>query len=488
MKMNKIIYKLLLGVALVVVVGSCDLNTMPTNSIEKEKPYKDLQNTEYVLNGTWAYMWETFNTYASPGWGTLFLVNDFMGNDVVEIGKYGYSAVYRYNAMNSGTNGQVVQIWRLAYKVIDNMNNILVRIDDVSGNDEAYRSRIKAQAYALRGYMYLSLAVSYSSAYPLDANTPCVPIYTEPTTTATKGNAKSTLTQVYQRAEDDLLEANKLIGTYQRSAKHKIDKSVIEGLLARLYLHTERWSEASEYAALAHAGYSWMAPEEYLAGFNDTSNAEWMWGHGGTTEQSNSSYIFHYKDVSSSSSYYYSMMADPYFIDYFDQNDIRYQLFEWSTAKRSAGYLMYKKFLFRSNTTADNVMMRKAEMVLIEAEALAEQNLLSQSIAKLNELRQARNADTPNLSGLSKSDLIEEILIERRKELFGEGFALSDIKRRQKAVERKDFPTGQLIPGTEIEKKGHSVTNLPDGTDFVPNSPAYNFTIPASEYTNNPNI
>lgn len=483
--MKKIKYKLLAASLLVLLFG-CDLDTTPTTSVNEKDVYETLEKVEYVINGTWAYVWETRNTYASPGWSTLMLVSDFMGNDVVETGKYGYSDVYKYTAMTSGTSTQVVLIWRLAYKAIDNMNNIIKKIDDIYG-DDAYRARLKAQAYAFRGYMYLNLASYYAGAYSEDPNQPCVPIYTEPTDAKTEGKSRSTLAQVYTQAENDLREAYKIMGTYTRSAKYKIDKNVVAGLLARVCLHTEKWEDAGKYAALAHEGYNWMPSEEYLAGFNNLANAEWIWGQGTASDQSAASESFDYKDVSSKSSGYYSMMADPYFMDLFDEDDVRFQLFQWDES-RSKGYLMYKKFRFKDNGIADIVIMRKAEMVLIEAEALAEQGDLNGAIAKLNTLRIARGAQTPELSGLSKEDLVEEILIERRKELFGEGFALADLKRREKSLERKAYADDAKVPGTEIPVRGHSILRFPNGTDFVANSSYYLFVIPATEYTNNPNL
>lgn len=485
--MKNLKYKLS-AIFLAVLLQGCDLDTMPTTSVNEGQVYENLQNVEYVINGTWSYIWETYNSYAAPGWSTLLLASDYMGSDVVETGKYGYSDVYRYTATISGTNGQIVHIWRLAYKAIDNMNNIIVNIDDIPG-DDAYRARIKAQAYAFRGYMYLNLATYYAHAYSLNPEQPCVPIYTEPTTPATEGNSRSTLAQVYSRAEEDLLLAYAGLGDYQRTARYKIDRNVAAGLLARVYLQTENWVEAEKYAALAHTGYVWMSQTDYLNGFNDLSNPEWIWGQGTTTDQNVASDGFDFKDVVSRSAGYYSMMADPYFMDLFDSNDIRFQLFEWKTDEtRSPGYLMYKKFRYKENSTGDVVIMRKAEMVLIEAEALAEQNRLIESVNKLNELRNARGADTPDLSALNRQQLVEEILIERRKELFGEGFALADIKRRQKAVERKAYPDDEYIPGTEFLKRGHSTLRFPNGTDFVPNSPYYNFSVPNSEITNNPNF
>jgi len=494
-KMKKLLYTIVFAICGISFQG-CDLDTSPTNAVDSSIVFENAENAEKVLNGTWAYVMETSSTQANPGWATLFRVNDAMGNDVAIItAKYGFGGQYAFTEMIKTNSGTVGLLWRTAYKAIDNANHLITKIDDVPGED-ALKQRIKAQAYGLRGYMYLYLATFYADSYAKDPKAPCAPIYTEPTGAQTQGAPRSSLETVYKRAEDDLTEAYKLIGNYSRNMKHKIDKNVIAGLLARLYLQTQSWENAAKYAAEAQTGYSWMSHEDYLAGFNDNSNAEWIWGHGQTTDQDNASLNFAYIDVSLSSPGYYSFMADPYFMDLFDEDDIRYQLFEWDLTERYRGGLMYNKFRFRSNETGDIVLMRKAEMILIEAEALAEQSgKLNDAKNKLNELRKERytvQASIPNISGLSKEDFIEEVLIERRKELFGEGFGLADIKRRQKAVERKKIADNDFIiingVSTGTKKKGHDKTNFPDGTPFVANSPYYIFAIPETETTNNPNL
>lgn len=482
--MKKITYTIW-GIIIALTLNSCDLDTDPTNAVSNDLVFENATNAEKVLNGTWAYLMDTYFTYQNPGWSSLLRTSDAMGNDVaVQPGKYGYLAHYSFTNITATNSTTAQGIWTMAYKVIDNTNHLITKIDAVPG-DNTLKTRIKAQAYALRGYIYLNLATFYADSYTYDPTELCVPIYLEPSTSSTVGNAKSSVEAVYQRAEDDLIDAYNTIGDYTRDGKHKIDKNVIAGILSRLYLQKNDWQNAQKYAEEAHKNYSWMSQNDYLSGFNDRSNNEWIWGHGQTSDQSTASYSFNFLDVSSEASYYYSFMADPHFKDLFDNNDIRSQLFEWDV-KRYKGGLMYKKFKYRSDKTADIVLMRKAELVLIEAEAYAELDQLPKAIEKLNELRTQRGADTPDLSALSKSDLIEEILKERRKELFGEGFALYDIKRLQKSVERS-AATG-LVPDTDISIKGHTVIKFPDGTEFKPHSPYYIFAIPASEVTNNPNL
>lgn len=485
------------GLLVGLILHSCNLDVEPVASVSNTVVFQNTDNAEKILNGAWSNLWESFYSYQNPGWTSLLLASDAMGNDVVlQPGKYGYYKHYSFTNINSTSSSTGLAVWRLGYQTIDNANQIISHIDNVAGEDQD-KARVKAQAYALRGYIYLNFASFYSLSYAKGSDALCVPVNTDPTVLSTEGRPKSKLKEVYQLIENDLQTAYANIGDYDRgSRKYKIDKNVISGLLARLYLQIGQWDKAQRYANEAQSSYQWMAKADYLKGFNDNNNVEWIWGHGQTTEQSNASYSFHFKDVYSSSSYYYSFMADPYFKDLFDANDIRTQLFEWDT-RRYIGGLMYKKFQFRANSTADIVLMRKAEMVLIEAEAYAEQGKLSESIVKLNELRQQRGAYTPNLSGLSKDELVEQILIERRKELFGEGFSLSDIIRRQKAVERKEIPIntylivgGQpvIVNKNKVTIKGHSATKFPDGTNFAPNSSYYLFAIPSSEAINNSNL
>lgn len=486
MKKTIIYISLLIGVT--VGFSSCDLETAPTDSVNNSLALNSVENTEKVLNGTWAYLMDTYTTYRNPGWASLFRASDAMGNDVaVQPGKYGYLTHYSFTEMNSSQSTTTRAIWTLAYKSIDNMNHIITKIDDLDGDLEL-KNRIKGQAYALRGYLYLNLVTYYGEAYTYKPDEPAIPIYTQPSDSETQGGVKSSVQEVYARAEEDLLDAYDLLGGYERNAKHKIDKNVVAGILARLYLQKgDSWNKAQQFAAEAQSEYSWMSKNEYLNGFNDRTNSEWIWGHGQTTEQSTASYNFHFIDVSSESSGYYSFMADPYFQELFDEEDVRSELFEWDKTRYKGG-LMYKKFRFRADETGDIVLMRKAELVLIEAEAFAEQGKLGDAIKKLNELRTARGAATPDLSGYNAEGLIEEILIERRKELFGEGFSLSDIRRRQKKIERKAVADEYIPESTTIKKKGHTVFKFPKGEEFSVNSPYYKFIIPALETDNNPNL
>ncbi len=120
----------------------------------------------------------------------------------------------------------------------------------------------------------------------------------------------------------------------------------------------------------------------------------------------------------------------------------------------------------------DNLYMRLAEMYLIKAEAEANLGQDANAITTLETLIKKRNASysyatTAYYKGTTDK-LREEIYLQRRIELFLEGFSYSDLRRLGKPLAR---PTG--TGNHDISKVG--IINMP-GTD-----PRFLFKIPQSE-------
>ncbi|MBB1150562.1 MULTISPECIES: RagB/SusD family nutrient uptake outer membrane protein [unclassified Myroides] len=488
------------------VLISCDLDTSPTDAVEEKEVFKTVSGSEKVLNGSWGQLMETFSTYANPGFGSFLRTSDAMGNDVVlQTNKYGFGNHYQFSALY-GKGGTNSHSWNLSYKTINNMNNILAYIDDSKG-DAGEKRRIKGQAYALRGFMYLHLASSYAFAIDKDPNALAVPIYLKPTTANTQPGKRATVTEVYNQALADLEEALVLIPEgYVRKQKFQIDHTVVLGLLSRANLYARNWQKAKDYSdrLLVKNDYL-MTENEYKTGFNDVNNREWIWGHPQTPDQSGASYQFHYLDVTSTDSFYYSFNADPHFKDLFDDGDYRKSMINWAPdpgakiENASVVWMRYAKFKFKAGQLADIVLMRTSEIYLINAEAKARLND-GDAINKLNEVKRARHAALA--SNLSGNDLVEAILLERRKELFGEGFSLVDIVRNQKSVVRKKYELDKVdytyvvkdeqgkeeVKTKVMTANGHYALNLPDQSPFVANSPYYLYQIPAVEERENPNL
>jgi hypothetical protein len=497
MKKHLLIYIAALATAL----AGCNkqLETSPTNAVSGDIVLKNVANLNTIYEGTWASMMDDFygGIFGNPGFKTIALLSDVMANDVnLIVTKYSYAPAYRFSQVNDKTQSRQSAVWNQLYKLINNQNIIIANADRVEG-DATAKKVLKAQALALRAHLYTTLASFYQFSYQKDSLSKTVPLYITPSSDTTVGNPKSTLKEIYTQIYQDLNEALPLLEGYQRNAKYKINTNVVYGLLARAYLYSGRWQQAADAATEAVKGFPLMPPADYTRGFNDVNNSEWIWGHPEIPSQSDGSYSFHFLDVSSASSFYYSFMADPFFRELFNDGDIRKSLFNWDGNPGREGYLQYKKFRFRDDQTGDLVLLRSAETLLIKAEGLARADKVEEGKDALNELRTARSATL--FTGNTKEELIKEILTERRKELWGEGFGLLDIIRTQQAVVRKPYVDGAgndikvtvtAPDGTTklVPIKYHTALKFTDGSDFVPNSPYYIFVPPISEEQNNPNF
>ena len=503
-------FKNIVGVLFLAIgTASCSLDTNPTDAVEDSIVFETTGGNDKVLVGTWGSLMESFNSYANPGYSAFLRASDAMSSDVVQNTRYGFRSHYQFNALYSrgGTN---THSWVQTYKTINNVNNVIAKIDQSEGT-VGDKKRIKGQALAFRGFMYLHLASTYALAIDVDPNVLVAPIYTEPTSKETEPRAQATLREIYDQVLSDLEQALMLIPVdYKRNAKYKFDHQVVLGLLSRANLYARNWEDAKKYSELlleqlGDNGRLFMNEGEYKSGFNDVNNIEWIWGHPQTAEQSNASYSFNYLDVTSPQSYYFSFNADPYFRELFDEGDYRKKLIYWapnpSNSKPNEGdeaYMRYAKFKFRTASIADIVLMRTSEIVLINAEAKAHLGDAGGAVERLNALKVARGAK--EVTSETGQALLESIWLERRKELFGEGFGIVDIIRNQKSVERKLYPSENKIPYSYevidangvvstvtvgLNPKGHDVLVFPDKSAFVPNSKYYLYRIPEVEEIEN---
>ena len=199
-------------------------------------------------------------------------------------------------------------------------------------------------------------------------------------------------------------------------------------------------------------------------------------------------YLFYFKDCTSDA--YTNLNADPYFKEEFEEGDYRKDLFDWGQTAYGDWAMLNKKFIFKDldNMLADLVLMRTSEMYLIKAEAAAHlAGKESEAQQLLKTLRDARMKEGKTAAAVTETGdaLIQEIWKERRKELWGEGFALTDLIRNQQSVERKEYDGKITVGDKEISVKGHTIISLPDNTPFVPNSKYYLFRIPEKEELQN---
>ena len=492
--MKKSIYQSFFYTLIVALLfSSCSddfFETSPAGDLTGSETFATTTNIDALMNGTLRYLMESSTSQDNPGYGAIMLSQEVMGDDAIaRDGVYGFRDSYPFRDPYDNTTRRALFFWSFQYKVIDNCNGIIANVDQAQGTDDE-KKYLKGQALALRAFVYLNMVRQYQFTYAKDKTAKAIPVYTEPTSPTTQPKSRSTVEQVYNQIIADLTQAETLLPGYKRLVKNRLDLNVVKGLLARTYLTTEQWALAASKAKEARSGYAIMEPGQYSLGFNDVSNVEWIWGHPQRADQNlGGASFFAYIDVTPAAGYR-SIMPDPYFRNLFSDQDVRKSLFQLVTTSTDPMYrwYKYKKFVDKADRSGNIVLMRSSEMALIEAESRARLAESPAAVTALNELRTKRGLTALGDAELAAPALLEEILTERRRELWGEGFRLPDILRLQRSIVRKETTETFVAGGSNVLVKGHYIRVFPDNSAFVANSPYYLFSIPINEINTNPNL
>lgn len=428
------------------------LSPLPTDSVSDEQIFSSVEAAQTALNAAHQYVGD----YQNHTLG--YIMADVMGEDAtITSGAYGRPTYnwnmfsYSYSQVPTSEpwwSGYANYIWPITYKAIDHVNSIIEYTADLP--DTPGRNELIAKAHGLRGYCYLYLVRLFAPAYTLDKSALSVVLRLEPANAASEHLPRATVEATYEQIIKDLTYA------YENITDNNIDFITSKSaalLLARAYLDMADYANASKYAGIAadnvFNGSNLMSQEEYASGFRDR-NQEWLWSQTFNAATSNiyASLPSFYYLARGYEGYPYGgkvdindMLNTEIAIELWDgYGTVRFteafvNMFEATDCRKLFPFYFYEedgfftsKFNHRSMLgDADFPMARIAEAYLIKAEA--ELHLGGDAAGPLNALQIKRGA-TPT------SATIENISIERRKEFYGEGFRLHDIKRLHQPLVR----------------------------------------------------
>lgn len=484
--MKKIFNKIVIALALTVMVTSCKkeyLETLPTSAVSTTTAFSTTTNAWGALNGIHRLMYsQIFGTQAQGGQSGNMLYMDIMGEDMVfnTASSTWLLNEYKWISHRSATSTMLYYNYTFYYVIIGNANMIIANIDAASGSD-ADKKIIKGQALAYRAWAYFQMVQLFGERYVAGAanNSLAVPLVLAPSTVALPRN---TVAQVYTQINADLDLAIANLTGYTRANKSHLNINVAKGIKARVALAQQNWPDAIKFAQEARSGFALMTNTQYLAGFNDYTNSEWLWASKIQSDQTNYFYsFFAYMSANYNSTV---IRTSPKSINSTLYNaitttDVRKGLWDptgtntafpipVSTASRYK--YMSRKFRVAdvSLSIGDVPYMRAAELYLIEAEAQARNNNFPAAAAALYTLAVNRDPSYV-LSTKTGTALIDEIMTQRRIELWGEGFRFYDLKRTDSPLNR----TGANHNATYA-----NILNVPAGDK------TWQFLIPQDEINN----
>lgn len=474
---------------LLLAVAGCKkdyLETRPSDAVAQ----KEVLGTTAAINTALGGAYQTLFAYSPGGSGrhddfgqkAWDLASDLMGNDMVvhTAGYNWFNSDYQYTEWQTPVaNRRSDQAWFFYYNVIKQANTVLKNIDAATGS-QADKDALKGEAFGLRAYAYFYLINYFQQTYKGNETKPGVPLQLDPGDFGPK--ARGTVQQVYDQISADLAQAETLLNGKTRVDKTHIDVSVVRGFQARVALLKEDWATAATKAAQARQGYALMSTALYASrsGFSSIANSEWMWGSLITSDKSTIyASFFSHIDITNQGYAYLGTQKKiaKALYDRIPATDVRKNVFTPTTAATSTDPA-YNQKKFQVPTpgswAADYLYMRAAEMYLIEAEALARQGQEGPARTALETLVKARNS-AYSAALFSGQALLDEILLQRRIELWGEGFSLMDIKRLKTGLNR---PTGA---------GNHGSPNLdPSIYTTGPVDARFIMRIPQKEMDNNP--
>lgn len=473
--------KILIASLSLLIFASCEsefLDTTPQSTINDEQLAASAEANEAIINGIYSalrsYGLSIASNHEDYGHKSVLAATDLMSNDMLMTKSSWYSNFYNYLGRQQ-TNVRSRLAWSIYYPQIKTANVVLSAIPE-GVTDEKLKG-IRGQALALRGYFYFMLARIYGPTYIGNENRLCVPIYTE---VALEGKARSSVAEVYTLIEKDLNESVLLLEGNKRKNNNAIDQSVAQAFLADVYLEMGKYPEAAILANAARQNYPLLTENEWMQGFYDVSNKDTMWGATITSAQSSfvASFFSHF-DNTNESGYAGGLgiykNIDKNLYNSISNTDYRKRAFvapEGSSVYPSLPAYANLKFIDPTIDAGDYIYLRSAAMYYIEAEAYARSG--NESLAKkaLYDITISRDPAYV-MSTNTGSALINEIILQKRIELWGEGYAWFDMKRLGVALTR-DY--------TGSNHTAFGKFNIPAGdSKFI-------FQIPQAEIDANPLI
>lgn len=475
------------------------LDEAPTSLISTEQLTAAAKQDPDLLNGNIAGLYTTM--YETGTGGTNLRHDDFgqkgydifsdmLCSDMVLAGvNYGwYEDIVRYQATTDYTLTDDYMVWRYYYRIIFGANTVI----DALGGDTATLETDQAkhtmgQAKAMRAYGYFYLTQFYSKEYG-DGSEKILPVYTN---TKVPNQPKSTAKEVFDLIVKDLTDAIGLLDDFNRTAKNQVNKEVAEGLLA--YALAYRGSDADLHQVISltedimskypitdslEAVAKFDANGNVInsqAGFNNVATPSWIWGVNLTLDQGLD--LVSWWGQIDMFTYSYAWAGDPKVIDIglYDEirsDDIRKRQFVFTNGFTGQPINKFfdpgREIGGQRQVTTDYVYMRADEFYLLNAETharLGEDALAKQSLKKLVDERIKEDSYIDALSGQA---LLDEIYLQTRIELWGEGKSYLAMKRLKKTITRG---SNHLFFA---------------GKSFKYDAPELTFDIPQSEVLNNP--
>ncbi len=468
--MKNIIYSFVFVLVGSFLFSSCEkdfLEILPTDAVSDGGIAASTGTAWASLNGIHRALYERYGSQGRVGLGSWHYHQADQGDDMV----FNYSTWTTHLRWldRDETSSYNRSAWGMFYSWIANANILINGVGDDTSGEQEDKDAIVGQSLLYRAYFHYQLVQQWANRYaPGGGNTQLGVPYMF--TATTEPTARNTVEEVYGFINDDIDVAIVLLDGYSRKNKSHMDVSVARGLKARVALTMGEYATAVTFAQDARAGLDFMDFDTYAEGFRmgSQSEDEYMWASQIQEDQTDKwgnygAYVS--RNFSSSSIRRNPRSIFSVLYDLISPTDVRKTLWDPTglhLALKASGVEIvssaaehpYTNQKFIAVSTSDSRVdvphMRVSEMCLIEAEAQARLGFDVLAAAALYEMAFVRDPSYV-LSVNAGQALIDEIMIQRRVELWAEGERFFDLKRLNLPLDRNGGNHSSSINGTLMD-------------------------------------
>lgn len=446
--------------------SSCSdfLDKMPSNGLPVDEAITSVWDLGNAVNGIGYLMSEDRMTYSAD----FAIISDLRGSDFQVMSRNNQAApIAKYNITKYDEIPYYGYIY--FYKAIARVNHVLSLVDDISytEKEEGDFNTYKAQLYAWRAMLHFDLARMFCNAptasKDVNAANSGIVLSTAVYSSDYVG-VRSTLKETYDQVLDDFQKSLSLFPEKSGVKKNdgKFNIWAVKALRARVYLYNGNYELALADAVdvIENSPYSLYSMAEYPTVWANRFTNESIFELAITTlynAQRNS--VGYYCDPDGYAECAF-LTGEGTLVDYLLKHteDVRSQLVSDRTDHEDyPGYYPAKypgrdKQIYVNNPK----LIRLSEVYLIAAEAALKVGATPGPEFYINKLRENRIEDYKNVASVT----LEDILFERRLELFAENSGAWDAWRNKLSVKNlyvkdpinyDDYRTIFPIPQDEVD-------------------------------------
>ena len=506
MKVLKSIYKVMGCAILAASLSSCVndwLDVAPSDGTDADAALTSSSDLDAARTGMYKalkgnsslvdYYGQQFFVYGDVHAGDDYQYNNLGGSNRASFYyDMNYQTASEFTSSTSSSN----VAWKSPYIVIGRANRIIAAAEGGALSDAAEAKatidQYAAEAKVLRALAHFDLVRIYGKPYTEDQGASLgVPLVTGVLESNAKP-ARSTVAEVYTQVVKDLTEAISSNALATETEPGYVSVWGAKAILSRVYLNMGDYANALSVAEdiiknIKNSGAALWTRDQYFKAWDASTpnESEFLFrlNVAGSTDNNDLNGIGNLQQRDG----YKEMVATKKFVDMLsaDPNDVRNELFLPAKAEKEvAVYGTNKVFLNKLRGQGGNLrnvtivpIIRLSEVYLTAAECAFRNNDKTKAVEYLNDLVKNRTTTVASLATVDNITL-DRILIERRKELIGEGQRYFDALRNNETITRY----------TSEADKGWHKTLSKEAQSFNRDYFKAIAAIPQAEINANPNI